>query len=626
MKKIIIGILVAILTISMTCTFTQTNVGASPTMKIYIDPPQIINEALTINSTFQIAVKTADAIGLVGLQFKIYWDPSILAGVNMSEKLYSTVTPAGEEDNVWRLKHVVTTDHIEYAYTYLDVERAIDGGYAPISGNYTVATINMKVKGIGKTTLDLRDTIPGDADGDPIPHDAYDGYFQNSPPPPPAQIYLEPSKISNLSLTPSHNFTVNVNIANATDVYALEFKLGFDPTILHANSAVAGDFIPPSVTPTVERNNTAGYIMFNATLGTPVSGNGTLAIIEFHVEALGRTDLDLYDTKLFDAIGQPLAHSATDGSFSNSLLAKLAVDPPELIDPTLLPPATFTINVTITDVEDLYGYEFNLTFDPSILVCLQVSICDVLNETNYIPNQYIDGIHGYVKINVTYFPPAVPLNIYSPTPLVTIKFRVRAVGASNLTLTNTNLVDSSGNPIAHETQNGFFQSLIRDVAVLDIFPAPTEVYQGQCLNITVVVRNEGNITETFTVNIYINATLLTTINITGLPPNENATETFAWNTAGHPYGRYTLRAEAPPLLFETDTADNTLTDGMAKVKIPGDINSDDAVNILDALLAGNAFGSFPEHPYWNPDCDLNNDNVINILDLIILGGHFGIRI
>ena len=57
--------------------------------------------------------------------------------------------------------------------------------------------------------------------------------------------------------------------------------------------------------------------------------------------------------------------------------------------------------------------------------------------------------------------------------------------------------------------------------------------------------------------------------------------------------------------------------------VPGDVNGDKKVNILDAILLANAFGSKPGSPNWNPRADFNNDNVVNILDAIILANNFG---
>ena len=631
MRKRMTGTFLTVLMFSLVYTLVSPiNVHAVvPTTKIYIDPPQIIDETMLPNDTFTISIKVENIPedpGLVGLQLKISWNSSLLNGVSMEEVLFHSVAPPDEQGNIWRLEHNVKAGYVEYAYTWQNITRAIEQGYAPISGNHTVAIITLKVKGIGKTIIDLLNTKLGAPAGQRIPHEAFDGYFQNTPPPPPAQLYVDPPKILDLNLTPSKNFTININIANATDVYTLEFKLGFDTNILYANMVERGDFIPPSVTPNIVINNTAGFIWLKASLGASLSGNGTLTTITFHVEGLGGTTLDLYDTQLLDMFGQPLPHEAFDGSFNNILLAKLAVEPQETIDPSLLPPSTFTINVTIADVEDLYGYEFNLTFNPNVIVCLQVEIHDVLNETNYIPNQFINNVEGFIIINVTYYPPANPLNIYPPTPLVTAKFRVKAIGTSNLTLRNTKLVDSAGQPIPHEAYSGYFQSLIRDIAVIDVFPFPTEIYQGLEINITVTVKNEGNITETFSINVYYDSTLIAMVNVTDLAPNENTTVNVTWDTDGVQPGNYTIWAEAPSIPYEIDTTNNVLIDGAVKVKIPGDINGDDIVDIYDALFASSAFGSYLGDPQWNPACDLNGDNIVDIFDIIMLASNFGRRI
>jgi hypothetical protein len=387
-----------------------------------------------------------------------------------------------------------------------------------------------------------------------------------------------------------------------------------------------GSLIPISVTPITQIDNVSGSVSFNVSLSSSLGSNGVLAVISFHVQALGGTTLHLSGVQLIDSFGQPLPYIVADGSFDNVLLAKLAIDPPSIIDPTLVPPATFMINVTIAEVRGMYGYQFNLTFDPNVLICLQVQIQDVLNETHYIPNQNIDNGHGFIFLNVTYYSPAVPIDVDSPTPLVMVKFRVKSIGSTNLTLTDTGLVDSTGQPITHEDHNGFFQSVIVDIAVLDVSASPTAFYKGGSTNITIVVANQGNITESFVLNVYYNGTLLTTMNVTGLAANTNATVTVQWNTAAITWGKYVMSAYVPPLPYETNIANNNFTDGIVKVKIPGDLNGDDIVNILDSILLANAYGSNPSTPNWNPNADINGDGTVNILDAILLANNFGIKI
>jgi hypothetical protein len=55
----------------------------------------------------------------------------------------------------------------------------------------------------------------------------------------------------------------------------------------------------------------------------------------------------------------------------------------------------------------------------------------------------------------------------------------------------------------------------------------------------------------------------------------------------------------------------------------GDVNRDDKVDIKDLVLLIKAFGSYPNHPRWNPNADINGDNKIDIEDLVLLVEHFG---
>lgn len=143
---------------------------------------------------------------------------------------------------------------------------------------------------------------------------------------------------------------------------------------------------------------------------------------------------------------------------------------------------------------------------------------------------------------------------------------------------------------------------------------------------TVIVTNEGDIAESFVVNIYFNTTLMRSVNVTGLAAKTNETVTVEVSTSAIIWGKYVLSAQVPTLPYETHTADNTFTDGIVKVKIPGDLNDDGIVNILDAIVMSYAFGSTPAAPNWNPDADLNGDGVVNIIDAILMGINFGAKI
>lgn len=55
----------------------------------------------------------------------------------------------------------------------------------------------------------------------------------------------------------------------------------------------------------------------------------------------------------------------------------------------------------------------------------------------------------------------------------------------------------------------------------------------------------------------------------------------------------------------------------------GNINYDSTVNILDAIVVTNAFGSTPGSPNWDPHADIIINNVVNVYDVIVVSVNFG---
>jgi parallel beta-helix repeat protein len=144
--------------------------------RIFVDPSSATMNLL-IGDVFSVDMKIEnipDDQGLVGLQFQVIWNSSILEGVDMQEVLFTSVTPPNPP-NIWILQLSASGGEAEYAVTWQDLNAALAGGYAPIYGNHTVTTIQFRVKGYGTTALDLFNTKLGDQNAEPIAHEAQDG-------------------------------------------------------------------------------------------------------------------------------------------------------------------------------------------------------------------------------------------------------------------------------------------------------------------------------------------------------------------------------------------------------------------------------------------------------------------
>ncbi len=622
MRKKIFKILVMFLSLLfISIAFPTINLievkGSPEETVLYVDPPEV--KDLAPSQIFSIAVKIRNVTNFYGLDLQFRWDPTLLDYVNHTMKIPVETYP----DGVLYQPVVPIKDNVDAtAGTYWVAQASVDPAPS-FNGTGTIFEMFFHVKDWGSCTLEIYSSDPSDKDGMPIPHTVQHGYFSNyePPPPPPARIYIDPESVINSSLTACRNFTINVDI-EVVDLRSFEFRLGFNGTLLEATEVAVNPSWP---SPTV--NTTPGMVhVLSGDAPSPVTGNITLATITFHVLAEGESVLDLYDVSLTDKEGNPIdLEEPEDGYFNNKLITRLFVHPAEIFDPTITPGSEFNIDIKIENVIDLYGYELNLTYDPGVLTCLGAVIIPPNNDTNFVTYLSIDDEVGYAWINVTYNPPAEPITILPPTTIVDIYFQVQSYGCTLLDLNSTKIWNQYGQLISHEVGDGFFCPLTRDVAVIHVEAYPNMVYPGRTVNITVTVANIGDLTETFNVTAYYDDDPIETKTVTDLAPGQNCSLIFTWNTSGlEPCNNYTIKAEATQVPYEVSLEDNIFIDGDVKIKMIGDINGDDIIDIYDVVAVASIYGSREGDPDWNPEADLAPEwGVINIYDLVTLTSRYG---
>lgn len=136
-----------------------------------------------------------------------------------------------------------------------------------------------------------------------------------------ATLYVDPPSTT---VDIGESFSVNVSVADVTDLGGWEFKLYYRNNILTAVTAIEGPFLKQggsTVFFTVELNNnyntTHGRIWLTCVLleGVPgVNGSGTLATINFQAVGGGNTTLHLTDTVLGDSQANLIDHTTTNGT------------------------------------------------------------------------------------------------------------------------------------------------------------------------------------------------------------------------------------------------------------------------------------------------------------------------
>jgi len=297
-----------------------TNVGGQEEPKLFVNPPVV---SVSLGKTFTVDVKVADVLNLYTYQFILSWEPSLLDVTSVTEGPFLSA----EGTNPTSFFSVIFNEHEPDPFGvsgYVKVGCTLLGITPPAaSGDGTLATLKFLVKEEGNTSLHLSKTELVSSLMVPMAHGAEDGYFQSLPP---AEISIDPPIVVDASLQPGSVFRINISIIQAIEVYAWSLNMSWDPALLNVTSVEEGPFLNRSAYDTTFNKQTLqeeGLLYANCSLfGEPpevaASGNGTLVSVNFLVEAVGSTVLELLDTRLLNYEGTGVFHVANNGYFDNS--------------------------------------------------------------------------------------------------------------------------------------------------------------------------------------------------------------------------------------------------------------------------------------------------------------------
>ena len=469
-------------------------------------------------------------------------------------------------------------------------------------------------------------------------------------------MWNEPSMI-NLSSPPvsvGYKFNVTVWINLTESSAAWEFKLAYDKNHLNATgcgytAGTKSDFfrtlttlpLSPqfgSLSATYDYVLAAESWMMGPTRGP---GYGSLAWVEFQVmtvppsgqayaSMIGLTDVypegtgETYaqqpdGTKIILSVSSSMYRISSASGPPPPGECKLYVDPSSIIDPSMRPSSFFAINITIANATDMKVCTFNFTYDSGVIGFFGLNLFKVQNQVPS-PRMILDNNAGFMWVELTY-PTSVSTAL---SPLIAITFHVEAYGSTILDLHNTEIANSTGGPISHQEEDGFFATLIRDAAIIDVYPSRNWTYEGFSINVSVVAANLGMQNETFTVTARYDHTEIGNSIVQNLQPGATITVVFVWDAHGtSPCRNYTLSAEASIVPYEINITNNEFVDGQVRVQLLGDLNGDGVVRIDDVLIGASAFGSMPGDTRWNPSADVNGDGKIRVDDLLLVARNFG---
>ena len=301
----------------------------------------------------------------------------------------------------------------------------------------------------------------------------------------------------------------------------------------------------------------------------------------------------------------------------------------------------FTVYLNVTNVIDLYGWEFQFDYNPLILdLTYNDTVTGGLNTPVNVFQSLANEVTGHVWWAVSTAYPNITGLTHTAQAIFEMHFKAIAVGSSNLDLSGTILANSNSNPILHTVVNGSVNVMTRDLKVdnveicnmhanetwahsiyaNDTYANLTSYYYP----VNVTIENTGTLSAgsfKVKVEVYYDLTLeasteLAVSDLAGSSSKElTFTGLFCPTKTGDP-GRYSLKAtvDSQSEVTEDNEGNNELTKNDFMVTIMGDVNGSKYVNILDGVIIALAWSGTPGSTQWNVAADLNHDNAVNLFD------------
>ena len=259
-----------------------------------------------------------------------------------------------------------------------------------------------------------------------------------------SNIFAQSSTVVRITFTPvqslavGEQFTLPLTITNGENVAGYQTTVSYDTSALRYVSSRNGDYLPEGaffVPPVVAGNKVT---LAATSLAGESNGDGTLAILTFEVVAVKTSTLTLSDVLLTNSASESSRPRVEATQITESAPSSVTV---RISSGAVSSPAVgeqFTLPLTITNGENVAGYQATVSYDTSAL--------------RYVSSQNGD----YLPTGAFFVPPVVAGNKVTLAAtslagesngdgtLATLIFEVVTVKTSTLTLSEVLLTNSAG--------------------------------------------------------------------------------------------------------------------------------------------------------------------------------------
>jgi hypothetical protein len=429
-------------------------------------------------------------------------------------------------------------------------------------------------------------------------------------------------------------FTININVSSTVPFVGYQFYLYWNRTYINVTGMTE---TPPSAWNPIYVGRGLQW-NYNATHGriergvmdlhipfVEVTGSFTVATITFSVIESPSTptvvalDLGYEDTGVWDQMGNQITpYRVYDGdvTVTGGPETTIAVYPSELRRYQGLP---FPINITISAVQDLYGFDTYLRYDQTLLNAISITEGPFLRSagtTIEVVNE-INNAEGYVRYALALM--GAPAGADGSGTLFTVTFEAShsTTGTTDLNLEDVKLSNSEAEPIPRTVLNGSvtvveFERIDHLVIVNGIEYYITTISTSEVTNFeydhsqrTISFDIEGAPDVPGILNITIPKALII------LPQGDTFIVLF--DDEAIPSTR-TENATHYLLSFTYSHSSHTI---QIKQTLIGDLNGDQKVSMVDIVTVNLAYDATPTDPRWNPLADLASPwGKIDIFDFV----------
>jgi parallel beta-helix repeat protein len=285
--------------------------------------------------------------------------------------------------------------------------------------------------------------------------------------------------------------------------------------------------------------------------------------------------------------------------------------------------STFTTDIIVANVSDLFSYQFSLYYDTALLDAVEVELpSDHFLKPVKPSNIWIAALETEDDFNSTHGNVRVGVTLLNPEPgkhgqgvLATITFHVNKSGTCVLHLdeADTILVDSSSNMMESKAVDGHFECSATEHDVIVFLEVPSHLVPRESVNIGVHVQNVGLNDETeIVLHLLINETTVRTAQVASMQIGSSYSLSYRWTPRDE--AKYNVTGYALPLMGEENAFNNVASKNVAVsyvIRVPVDF-----MTIKEAVQAASpgdtirvASGTYFEHVTIDKPVTLVGENV-----------------